>query len=163
MAARLIGFPHGSDFVFEDVKWTQESRGVFRDGFDKIRITRCVIARSPALDGQVPCLSTPDGGPQLSTLLPGSTSGNLVEDCNFTATGDDSIAFYHTTGTIRNCRVSDSFARGILVCDSASTQLENNTLIRSVLLKIKSLAPRRSSAAPGSVPELPFEHSFLTG
>jgi parallel beta-helix repeat protein len=146
---------HGSDFVFEDVKWTQESRGVFRNGFDKIRISRCVVARAPAIDGQVPCLSTPDGGPQLSQLLAGSKSGNLVEDCSMTATGDDSIAFYRTTGTIRNCRISDSFARGILLCDSASTKLENNTLIRSVILKVANLRPRDRSDASAPIPELP--------
>lgn len=99
----------GSDFVFEDVKWTQESRGVFRGGFDKIRITRCVVERAPAINGQVPCLSTPGGGPQIGQPGDRPTSGNLVEDCRMTATGDDSIAFFNASGTIRNCRIADCF------------------------------------------------------
>jgi parallel beta-helix repeat protein len=120
----------GSDFVFEDVKWTQVSRGVFRDGFDKVRITRCIVERAPAIDGQSPCLSTPDGGPQIGQPRSTPTSGNLVEDCSMTATGDDSVAFFNSSGTIRNCHISDSFARGILLNNSPDAKLENNTLIR---------------------------------
>jgi len=125
----------GSDFVFEDVKWTQVSRGVFRGGFDKIRITRCVVERAPAVNGQVPCLSTPDGGPQIGQPGDLPTSGNLVEDCRMIATGDDSIAFFNASGMIRNCRIADSFARGILFYKSPWAKLDNNTLTRSVILK----------------------------
>jgi len=125
----------GSDFVFEEVKWTQESRGVFRGGFNKIRISRCVVERAPALEGQVPCLSTPGGGPQIGQPRDPPTAGNLVEDCSMTATGDDSIAFFNASGTIRNCHIADCFGRGILLYHSPVAHLENNTLIRSVMLK----------------------------
>ena len=125
----------GSDFVFADVKWTQESRGVFRGGFDRIRVSHCVVERVPAIEGQVPCLATPGGGPQIGQPGDPPTSGNLVEDCCMTATGDDSIAFFNASGTIRNCRIADCFGRGILLYNSPVAHLENNTLTRSVILK----------------------------
>jgi len=125
----------GSDFVFEDMKWTQVSRGVFRGGFDKIRFTRCIVDRAPAINGQVPCLSTPDGGPQIGQPNDPPTSGNLVEDCRMTATGDDSIAFFNASGIIRNCRITDCFARGILLYKSPNAKGENNTMIRSIIAR----------------------------
>jgi len=136
----------GSDFVFEGVKWTQVSRGVFLGGLDRIRISRCVIERAPAINGQTPCLSTPDGGPQIGQEKGPLISDNLVEDCQFTATGDDAIAFYHASGTVRNCRISDSFARGILLDNSPSAKLDNNTLTRCAVLKVQSLRPYKIAA-----------------
>ena len=133
----------GSDFVFEDVKWTQVSRGVIRGGLNKIRITRCVIERAPAINGQTPCLSTPDGGPQIGQPDDPPTSDDLVEDCQITATGDDAVAFFHASGTIRNCRISDSFACGILLDNSPSTKLDNNTLTRCAVLKVPTLHPNK--------------------
>ena len=124
----------GSDFVFEDIKWTQVSRGVFRNGFDKIRITRCVVERSRAIEGQVPCLSTPDGGPQIGQPNDAVCSG-IVEDCRMTGTGDDAVAFHHATGVVRNCTIADSFARGILLNNSPTVALENNTLVRCPVVK----------------------------
>ncbi|MGH7939664.1 MAG: right-handed parallel beta-helix repeat-containing protein, partial [Limisphaerales bacterium] len=129
----------GSDFVFEDIKWTQASRGVFRGGFNKIRITRCVVERSPAINGQTPCLSTPGGGPQIGHPGDPPPSDILVEDCQITATGDDAVAFFNASGTIRNCRISDSFARGILLDNSPSAELDSNILIRCAVLKTQSL------------------------
>lgn len=137
----------GSDFVFEDVKWTQVSRGVFRGGLSRIRISHCVIERAPAINGQTPCLSTPDGGPQIGQENDPLTSDDLVEDCQFTATGDDAIAFFHASGTIRNCRISDSFARGILLDNSPSVKLDNNTLTRCPVLKVPTLHPNKTKAS----------------
>jgi len=48
----------GSDMLFEDIKWTRETRGKFRGGFNKIHIKNCVTDRSPPVDGQVPCLAS---------------------------------------------------------------------------------------------------------
>ena len=136
----------GSDFIFEDVKWTQVSRGVFRGGFNKIRITRCVVERAPAINGQTPCLSTPDGGPQIGQENDPPTTDVLVEDCQMTATGDDAIAFFNASGTIRNCRITDSFARGILLDKSPSVKLDNNTMTRCAVLKVPTLRPPKIKA-----------------
>ncbi len=124
----------GSDFVFEDVKWLQESRGVFRGGFDRIRVSGCVVDRLPPIDGQVPCLSTPGGGPQIGQPDDPPTTNNLVENCRMTGTGDDSVAFFNGSGTVRNCVITDCFGRGIFLYNSPDVVLENNTLVRSVVL-----------------------------
>ena len=63
------------------------------------------------------------------------TQGNLVEDCSITATGDDCIAFFNAAGTIRNCQLTDSYARGILLFKSPNVILENNTFARCEVLK----------------------------
>ena len=132
----------GSDFIFEDLKWLQESRGVFRGGFDKVRITGCVVDRLPPIDGQTPCLSTPGGGPQIGQPDDLPTTGNLVENFRMTGTGYDSVAFFNASGTIRNCQIADCFGRGILLYDSPDVLLENNTLIRSVVLQQAKQSPR---------------------
>jgi len=125
----------GSDFVFENVKWQQESRGVFRGGFDRIQIRSCVVDRLPPIDGQTPCLSTPGGGPQIGQPDEPPTADNLVANCRLNGTGDDSIAFFNASGTIRNCEITDCFGRGIFLYNSPDVVLENNTLIRSVVLQ----------------------------
>jgi parallel beta-helix repeat protein len=56
-----------------------------------------------------------------------------------TATGDDSVAFFNASGTIRNCRITDSFGRGILLYKSPSAKLDNNILTRCVVLKTQLL------------------------
>jgi len=38
--------------------------------------------------------------------------------------------------TARNCKIADSFARGILLNKSPTVEVENNTLARCVVLKI---------------------------
>lgn len=58
-------FMGGSDFVFDSVKWTQKTRGVFRGGFNKVQFLNCVTDRSPPINGQMPCLAAPGGGPQI--------------------------------------------------------------------------------------------------
>lgn len=128
-------FARGSDILFQDVKWTQESRGVFRNGFDKVHFVNCDIDRAPAIAGQTPCLSTPDGGPQIGQPGDPPTEGNVVEDCRFVATGDDSVAFFNGAGIIRNCHIQDSFGRGILLDNSPNVVLENNEVLRCPVLR----------------------------
>jgi hypothetical protein len=123
-------FSKGSDFAFIDCKWTQISRGVFRHGFGNITISGCTIQRIPPIEGQTPCLSTPDGGPQIGQLKDPPITGNLVENCNFVATGDDAIAFFNASGVARNNFVTDSFASGINRENSFGIVLEANTVIR---------------------------------
>ena len=123
-------FSKGSDFAFIDCKWTQISRGVFRHGFGNITVSGCAIERMPSIEGQTPCLSTPDGGPQIGQLKDPPVSGNVVENCRFIATGDDAIAFFNASGVARNNFISDSFASGINRENSFGVFLEKNTVIR---------------------------------
>ena len=120
----------GSDFVFRSVKWTHKTRGVFRGGFDRIRILGCVTDRAAPIGGQVPCLAAPGGGPPIGQPWDPPTAGNLVKDCRFIGSGDDAVAFFHAKGEISGCYIQDAFARGIPAADSADAVIWNNTLVR---------------------------------
>jgi hypothetical protein len=130
-------FYSGSDFVFQSVKWTHKSRGVFRGGFENVQFVDCVIDRAPAINGQTPCLATPGGGPQTGQPNDPATSGHLVKNCRFIALGDDAVALFNATGKISGCYIRDSFVRGILVANAPRTVLENNTVIRCPVQKSK--------------------------
>lgn len=128
-------FMGGADFVFDSVKWTQKTRGVFRGGFQKVQLLNCVTDRSPPINGQVPCLAAPGGGPQIGQPNDPPTAGNVVKNCRFTASGDDAVAFFNASGEISDCRIRDAFCRGILVANSPNTVLTNNTVIRCPVQK----------------------------
>ncbi|BCU76385.1 hypothetical protein [Luteolibacter sp. LG18] len=123
-------FMGGSDFIFQSVKWTQKTRGVFRGGFDKIQILDCVTDRAAPIAGQTPCLASPDGGPQIGQPWDPPTTGNIVKNCRFIASGDDAVAFFHGTGEVSGCQIRDAFARGILLSDSAAVVTKDNALLR---------------------------------
>lgn len=123
-------FMGGSDFVFESVKWTQKTRGVFRGGFNKVQFLNCVTDRSPPINGQTPCLAAPGGGPQIGQPNDPPTTGNVVKNCRFIASGDDAVAFFNASGTISDCYIRDAFCRGILAANSPNAELTNNTVIR---------------------------------
>ncbi len=124
-------FLGGDDIVFEQCKWTQKSRGVFRGGISNIRFSGCVIERAPRVEGRVPCLSAPGGGPQIGQPNDPRITNAIVENCRIEATGDDNIAFFNVDGgIIRNNYLSDSFARGTLLFQVSQICLEDNTFIR---------------------------------
>jgi len=130
--ANTYFFCGGSDFEFKDIRWTHRSRGKFRCGFDHVTISGTEILRGPPVNGQVPALSSPGGGPQIGH--DGEATGhNLVENNRFVGTGDDSIGLFDNDGTtvVRNNQIYDSFARGILLKNSPSVQLEGNAVARS--------------------------------
>lgn len=120
----------GSDIVFESVKWTQKTRSVFRGGFDKIHFLNCITDRSPPINGQTPCLASPEGGPQIGQPNDPPTTGNLVKNCRFIASGDDAVAFFNASGEISGCFSSDAFCRGILAANSPDAVLRDNKLVR---------------------------------
>ena len=127
-------FRGGSDIAFDHVEWTGMSRGIFRGGIGKVRVSNCVIARTPPINGQALCLSVPAGGPQIGHPDDPPSLDNLVENNHFEATGDDSIAFSKATGVIRNNYIADSYARGILLYHSPNVVLQNNTVLRCPVL-----------------------------
>ncbi|MBA3789506.1 hypothetical protein H0X32_03930 [Patescibacteria group bacterium] len=126
-------FCGGSDFEFKDIKWTERSRGIWHCSFNNVHLDGDVIARGPAINGQVPVLSSPGGGPQLGELGKPS-SGHVIENCNFDATGDDAIAFFDASGSIKNTQVSDAYGR-INLNQNPNVQLSNNTFIRTRVVK----------------------------
>ena len=123
-------FMGGSDFLFDSVKWTQKTRGVFRGGFEKVQFLNCVTDRSPPINGQTPCLAAPGGGPQIGQPNDPPTTGNVVRNCRFIASGDDAVAFFNASGVISDCYIRDAFCRGILAANSPNAELANNTVIR---------------------------------
>lgn len=137
----------GSDIAFEDVKWTHKTRGVFRGGIDKVRFTGCVTERGAPINGQTPCLASPAGGPQIGQPRDPPTSGNIVERCRFIASGDDAVAFFNATGVIRNCYITDAFARGILLANSPNAVLYGNTVLRCPVQGEHKTKPATQSGA----------------
>ncbi len=55
----------GNDLRFERVKWTLKTRGKLRQGFQKFEMIDCVTERTK-VNGQWPCLASPEGGPHLA-------------------------------------------------------------------------------------------------
>ena len=66
--------------MFDSVKWTHKTRGVFRGGFSRVQFLNCVTDRSPPINGQMPCLTAPRFEP-VKGKPPKRTIGNLVYDC----------------------------------------------------------------------------------
>ena len=64
------------------------------------------------------------------------TVDNLVAE----NTGDDSIALFNVAsgGLNKDCKIKDSFARGILLHNSRTTSLVNNNVIRCPVLYVDS-------------------------
>ncbi len=129
-------FYQSSDITFDHVQWKVKSRGVFRGGTSRVTFSNCRVDRSDPINGQTQCLSTPDGGPQLGQPDDAPTTGHRVENCVFVATGDDSVAFFKASGSVSNCRILDSFARGILLYQSPNVRLTDNEVVRCPILNM---------------------------
>jgi hypothetical protein len=129
-------FSGSSDLIFKNIRWTRISRGVFRLGSKNISIIDSSIERDPEINGYMPCLSSAAGGPQFGQPSDPATSGNIVIGFTAMATGDDSIAFFNSSGSVENVTISDSFARGILLNNSPDVTIVNAKLTRNPLLKM---------------------------
>jgi hypothetical protein len=115
----------GSQYIkFDHVTFTENSRGVFHVGSSNNTVSNASILRGPAINGQVPCLSTSEGGPQFGQGGD-PTYGNTVINFVAQAPGDDAVAFFDDDGatgptpqpaqsTIENLNIADSFARFVL-------------------------------------------------
>lgn len=136
---QAYAFNGGSDVTFKDVKWTLVTRGIFRGGFDKVQILDSSIERGPPINGQTPCLASAAGGPQIGFPTDPPTTNDLVSHFTAEASGDNSVAFFNATGTLRDSRIADSFTPGILLYKSPSIQLENDQVIRTTVMKTDSL------------------------
>lgn len=128
-------FCRGSDITFDHVRWTHEARGVFRCGINNVRVTNSSIVRPPPINGQAAALSTTGGGPQIGQPNDPQSSGHVVENNTFIATGDNSIAFFNASGVVRNNTIIDSFSPGILLYFSPDVELENNSILGTTILR----------------------------
>ena len=77
---------------------------------------------------------------QIGQPSDGSIYNVTVENVKAENTGDDSIALFNVVkgGVVRNSRIKDSFARGILLNKSPLTKIENNTLERSIVKYVEN-------------------------
>jgi len=130
-AYRFLG---GDDIVFDGVTWSRLTRGVFR-GVNNVQILNASILRDPPVHGQVPCLSSAAGGPQIGQPRDPPTSGDIVQNFTSAGTGDDSLAFFNASGSVSNATISDSFARGILLYHSPGVTLNGIHVERAPLLR----------------------------
>ncbi|MCB0408236.1 MAG: hypothetical protein KDD34_08535 [Bdellovibrionales bacterium] len=144
MGEQAYFFDTGRSVYFENIRWVNEGRGVFRN-FHHAVIRNCQIRRPAPINGVIPFLSTSSGGPQIGQpKLCGGGKNHLIENNVFIATGDDSIGLFNLqpTSTIKNNRIISSFGRGILNYHYqknigwVNSRLINNTLINNPLLKL---------------------------
>ncbi len=123
------------DWVFNNVRWSGETRGVFRGGPKHLRFTNVEIRRPLPINGVQPILTSPAGGPQINQ--PSDTRGSDVVFDHFMAegTGDDAVAFFNMgTSVVKNSTIKNSFARGININNSDVTT-NDDVLINAPLLR----------------------------
>lgn len=144
-------FTNGRNITFRGVRWINDSRGKFR-GVNNVTVENCRIGRPPPLNGVGFVVSTSGGGPQIGHTADALTTGHLVQDNVFEATGDDAVAFAHASGTIRNNRISD-VNRGVLLAGSPDVKLENNTLVRASVVRKAGSGRKHRRAANDNEPE----------
>lgn len=96
-----------SNITFDRVAWLRRSRGVFGGatmngtsyGTQNVTVRDSTIVPEAAIGGIMPCLATPDGGPQVGGQLGFPSSGHVFTGNRFYFTGDDSIAFFDATNS----------------------------------------------------------------
>jgi hypothetical protein len=102
----------------------RRSRGVFSGvtvnnvsyGVANITVKNNSIVREAPINGVTPCLSTPDGGPQVGGRLGLPSSGHVFTGNTFTATGDDAIAFFDVKNSmVEGNKLNEAFSgRGLM-------------------------------------------------
>lgn len=128
----------GNFFRFSRVRWLGHSRGAIYDASNVV-IEHTRIDRAPATaatHGVTPFLATNGGGPQLI-----NAQNVTVFNHTATGTGDDSLAFFNiSSGSIHGCHISDSFARGILLCNVGKDVLlgSDNVVVRCPIYRPSS-------------------------
>jgi len=126
----------GSNFLFENVKWTHSTRGLARFGTQNLTIKNCRIERGAPINGQTPCMSSPSGGPQMNQPNDTVSSNMIVDSCYIDSPGDDCVAFFNVNGgKVINSTLRNSFARGILIIPQAQNIcISNNTIENNPIL-----------------------------
>lgn len=125
--AQAFAFLGGSDVMFKDILWTRTTRGIFRGGMDKVSIIDSSIRRDPPVNGQVPCLASAAGGPQIGFPADGPISGILVDHFYADAPGDNGLGFFNVTqGVVKNTTIIDAFTPPVLLFKSPNVVVDKN-------------------------------------
>ena len=136
----VYNFTESENIVFENIKWTRQSKGVFRNGTKKVRLSNCKVEREPRTEGGNWCLSSSSDGPVFGHPDDLSVQDVIIDNFYSDAIGGDSLQFYNVLSnvTISNSFIKDSFGSGILLYNSPDDQviMVNNTLIRSDIKKV---------------------------
>lgn len=151
---RSYHFKESRELVFERIRWTRQSRGVFRLGTMDVRIRDCEIVRDPPIGNLGWCLSSSEGGPQFGQ--PNDVWMHKVHVENFYAenTGDDSLAFFNvrSQASVTNVTIKDAFARSVLLHKSPKIGFVNVHVERSPVCINDQLEDVRD-LYPGDFPE----------
>ena len=124
------------DVHFDRLRFKGSSRGVFRCQVSNIRVSNNIIKK----ENKGWCLATSADGPNIGQPDDPPVFDATVENLIAEGTGDDSVAFFNVKrGVIRNCKIRDSFARGILLYKSEDVLLNNNILSRCPLLRCSQI------------------------
>jgi len=130
---RSYSFKESRELLFERVRWSRQSRGVFRLGTQDVTIRDCQIVRDPPIGGLGWCLSTSGGGPQFGQ--PNDVGMHKVRVENFYSenTGDDSLAFFNVLSQayLTNVTISDAFSRSIFLHKSPPVKFVNVVVKRN--------------------------------
>jgi uncharacterized protein YjdB len=141
-AGNAYWFVNGDDLVFRNIKWTHSSRGLVRGGFSNVTLSGCRLERGAPINGQVPCMSTPSGGPQMNQNNDDVSTNMVVEDCFFDSSGDDNIAFFNVNGgVVRNTLSRNAFARGVLATNKAVDICVANSVVENTYLLDETVNP----------------------
>jgi hypothetical protein len=146
-------FVNSSDLTFDDVEWTRATRGVFRGGTYNVKLLNSAIARDPPTEGHVPCIESSGGGPQFGQPRDPPMTGIVVRNFTAAGTGDDALGFFNASGTLDHVRVTDAFARGILLFRSSGMALNDVETERAPILRKDELRPLPRARAQGRAPE----------
>jgi len=139
--SKCCGFPRSCayiaresvDILFQDLRWTRQSRGVFRKGTQRVTILDCEILRDTPEQGIGWALSSSAGGPQFGQPNDPWMHNVRVENFYAENTGDDSLAFFNVQSfvALKNITIRDSFSRSLLFYRSAEPDLQEVNVIRS--------------------------------
>lgn len=139
------------DIVFENIKWTHTTRGLVRGGTYNVLVKGCRIERSPAINGQTPCMSSPEGGPQMNQDGDALSTNMVVESCTIESPGDDCVGIFNVDGgQVIDCVFRDSFARSVYMTEFASNIVfSGNTVMTRGNVEYHSTPPEtHAPAAP---------------
>jgi hypothetical protein len=128
----IYWFSRGSDLVFRNIRWRNSSRGLVRGGFSNVGLYGCRIEREDPINGQMPCMSTPSGGPQMNQDGDPVSTNMILENCYIDSPGDDCVAFFKVDcGKVINSTLRNSFARGFLVTPEANNICGANNIVEN--------------------------------
>lgn len=129
-------FIKGNDITLRGVRWSIETRGVFRM-VDNVTIEDCSIVRPPPVNGVRWAMASSTGGPQIGQPTDPMTQGHKVVNNDFEATGDDALMFAHANGIARGNRMSDTFGSAIRIYESPGLTVADNVTVRAPILRVK--------------------------